>query len=107
MVACERSRATDRGSFPGSSQGENPGEQLYDARAEQLGQLRLPGCDEALSGMGGASFTSEMPGVSRRRFLSEVGYATLPMRTLPQIVNIKKRHISAMQKERPRREALW
>ena len=27
------------------------------------GQLGLPGCDEALSGMGGASLTNEFPGV--------------------------------------------
>ena len=48
------------------------------ARAEKLGQLGLPGCDEALSGMGGASLTSEVPGVSTRRFSSKVGYVTLP-----------------------------
>ena len=29
------------------------------------------------------------------------------MRTLPQIVKIQNRHISEMQKETPRREALW
>ena len=45
------------------SQGDNPGQQLYHAGAEQLGQLGLPGCDEALSGMGGASLTNEVPGV--------------------------------------------
>ena len=39
------------------------GQQLYHARAEQLGELGLPGCDEALSGMGGASLTNEVPGV--------------------------------------------
>ena len=33
------------------------------ARAEQLGELGLPECDEALSGMGGASLTNEVPGV--------------------------------------------
>ena len=44
-------------------QGDNPGQQLYRARAEQLGELGLPGCDEALSGMGGASLTNEVPGV--------------------------------------------
>ena len=43
--------------------GDNPGQQLYHARAEQLGELGLPGCDEALSGMGGASLTNEVPGV--------------------------------------------
>ena len=42
---------------------DNPGQQLYHARAEQLGELGLPGCDEALSGMGGASLTNEVPGV--------------------------------------------
>ena len=41
--------------FQDSPQGDNPGQQLYHARAEQLGELGLPGCDEALSGMGGAS----------------------------------------------------
>ena len=41
----------------------NPGQQLYHARAEQLGELGLPGCDEALSGMGGASLTNEVPRV--------------------------------------------
>ena len=46
-----------------SPQGDNPGQQLYQARTEQLGQLGLPGCDEALSGMGGASLTNEVPGV--------------------------------------------
>ena len=64
--------------FPNQTQGDNTGQQLYHARAEQLGQLGLPGCDEALSGMGGASLTSEVPGVSKRRFSSKVGYATLP-----------------------------
>ena len=39
------------------------GQQLYHARAEQLGELGLPGCDEALGGMGGASLTNEVPGV--------------------------------------------
>ena len=33
------------------------------SRAEQLGELGLPGCDEALSGMGDASLTNEVPGV--------------------------------------------
>ena len=42
---------------------DNPGQELYHARAEQLGELGLPGCDEALSGMGGASLTNEVPGV--------------------------------------------
>ena len=32
-------------------------------RTEQLGELGLPGCDEALSGMGGASLTNQVPGV--------------------------------------------
>ena len=41
----------------------NPGQQLYQARAEEMGELGLPGCDEALSGMGGASLTNEVPGV--------------------------------------------
>ena len=41
----------------------NPIQQLYDARAGQLGELGLPGCDEALSGMGGASLTNEVPGI--------------------------------------------
>ena len=35
----------------------------WSARAEQLGELGLPGCDEALSGMGGASLINEAPGV--------------------------------------------
>ena len=48
---------------PDSPQGDNPGQQLYHARAEHLGELGLLGCDEALSGMGGASFTNEVPGV--------------------------------------------
>ena len=43
------------GRFPDSPQGDNPGQQL-----EELG---LPGCDEALSGMGGASLINEVPGV--------------------------------------------
>ena len=47
--------------FPDSPRGDNPGQQLYHARAEQLGELGL--CDEALSGMGGASLTNEVPGV--------------------------------------------
>ena len=47
-------------------------------RAEQLGQLGLPGYGEAPSGMGGASLTSEVPGVNKRRFSSEFGYVTLP-----------------------------
>ena len=64
--------------FPDTPQEDNLGQQLYHARAEQLGQLGLPVCDEALIGMGGASLTSEVPGVSKRRFSSEVGYATLP-----------------------------
>ena len=55
-------RAT-RVRFQDSTQGDNPGQQLYHARAEQLGELGLPGCDEALSGMGGASLTNEVPGV--------------------------------------------
>ena len=55
-------RAT-RVRFQDSPQGDNPGQQLYHARAEQLGELGLPGCDEALSGMGGASLTNEVPGV--------------------------------------------
>ena len=55
-------RAT-RVHFQDSPQGDNPGQQLYHARAEQLGELGLPGCDEALSGMGGASLTNEVPGV--------------------------------------------
>ena len=41
----------------------NPGQQLYHARAEKLGELGLPRCDEALSGMGGASLTNEVPRV--------------------------------------------
>ena len=45
------------------TRGNNPGQQQYHARAEQLGELGLPGCDEALSGMGGASLTNEVPGV--------------------------------------------
>ena len=49
--------------FPDSPQGDNPGQYLYHARAEQPGELGLPGCDEALSGMGGASLTKEAPGV--------------------------------------------
>ena len=64
----------------------------YHARAEQLGQLGLPGCDEALSGMGCASLTSEVPEVSKRRFLSKVGYATVSAkRRFPIIVKIKKK----------------
>ena len=55
-------RAT-RVRFLDPPQGENHSQQLYHARAEQLGQLGLPGCDEALSGMGGASLTTEVPGV--------------------------------------------
>ena len=50
-------------SFQIASLGNNPGQQLYHARAEQLGELGRPGCDEALSGMGGASLTNEVPGV--------------------------------------------
>ena len=49
--------------FQDSPQGDTPGQQLYHVRAEQLGELGLPGCDEALSGMGGASLTNEVPGV--------------------------------------------
>ena len=49
-------RAT-RVRFQDLPRGDNPGQQLYHARAEQLGELGLPGCDEALSGMGGASLT--------------------------------------------------
>ena len=64
--------------FPDPPKGDNLGQQLYHARAEQRGELGLPGCDEALSGMGGASLTSEVPGVSKRRFSSEVGYDTPP-----------------------------
>ena len=56
-VACQRVR------FQDSRQGDNPGQQLYHTRAQQLGELGLPGCDEALSGMGGASLTNEVPGV--------------------------------------------
>ena len=48
--------------FPDLPQGDNPSQQLDHARAEQLGQLGLPRWDEALSGMGGASLTSEVPG---------------------------------------------
>ena len=48
---------------PDSPQGDNPGQQLYHARAEQLGELGFPGCDEALSGVGGTSLTNEVPGV--------------------------------------------
>ena len=55
-------RAT-RVRFQDSLQGDNPGQQPYHARAEQLGELGLPGCDEALSGMGGASLTNDVPGV--------------------------------------------
>ena len=62
-VACQRCRASDPVRFQDSPQGDNPGQQLYHARAEQLGELGLPGCDEALSGMGGASLTNEVPGV--------------------------------------------
>ena len=62
-VACQRCRASGRGRSPDSPQGDNPGQQLYHARAEQLGELGLPGCDEALSGMGGASLTNEVAGV--------------------------------------------
>ena len=47
----EHTRAT-RVRFQDSPQGDNPEQQLYHARAEQLGELGLPGCDEALSGMG-------------------------------------------------------
>ena len=35
-------------------------------------------CDEALSDIGGVSLTSGVSGVSKRKFSSEVGYATLP-----------------------------
>ena len=49
--------------FLDSPQGDNPDQHLYHARAEQLGELGLPGCDEALSGMGGASLTKEALGV--------------------------------------------
>ena len=71
-------------------QGDNLGQQLYHARAEQLGQLGLPG---------------RVPGLSKWRFSSEVGYATLPctvssMRTFPQIVKIQNRHISAICKKK-------
>ena len=48
---------------PDSPQGDNPGQQLYHARAEQLGELGLPGYDKALSGIGGASLTNEVPGI--------------------------------------------
>ena len=78
-VARQRCRASGRGSVPGLASGDNPGQQLYHARAEQLGELGLPGCDEALSGMGGASLTNEVPGIMLRRFSSEIGYATLPL----------------------------
>ena len=54
--------------FQDSSQGDNPGQQLYHAMAEQLGELGLPGCDEAPSGMGGASLTNEVPGVMNGGF---------------------------------------
>ena len=57
VLSCERP------GFASRTQGDNPGQQLYHARAEQLGELGLPGCDEALSGMGGASLTNEVPGV--------------------------------------------
>ena len=49
--------------FQDSPEGDNPGQQLHHARAEQLGELGLPGCDDALSGMGDASLTNEVPGV--------------------------------------------
>ena len=48
---------------PDSPQGDNPGQQLYHVRAEELGELGLLECDEALSGMGGASLINEVPGV--------------------------------------------
>ena len=35
----------------------------YHARAEQLGELGIPGCDEALRGMAGAFLTNEVPGL--------------------------------------------
>ena len=49
--------------FPDSPQGDDPGQQLYYARAQQLGEFGLSGCDETLGGMGGASLTNEDPGV--------------------------------------------
>ena len=52
-LLCER----PQGSFSVFASGDNPGQQLYHARAEQLGQLGLPRSDEALSGMGGTSLT--------------------------------------------------
>ena len=62
-VACQRCRVSDAGSFQESPQGDNPDQQLYYARAEQLGELGLPRCDEALSGIRGASLINEVPGV--------------------------------------------
>ena len=42
------------------------------------GNWGSPGVMKHGSGMGGAALTSGVPGVSKWRFLSEVGYATLP-----------------------------
>ena len=50
-------------------------EQCEDRTTRALG---FPGSNEALSGMGGHLLISEVPGVSQRRFSSEVGYATQP-----------------------------
>ena len=78
VITCQHYHASDQDVSPDPPQRENPGQQQYHARAEQLGQLGLPGCDEALGGMGGASLTSEVPRVNMQKFSSEVGYATPP-----------------------------
>ena len=80
-VVCQRCHASNRGLFPRSASGRKswPATVPCEGRTTGgLGQLGLPGCDEALSGMGGASLTREVQGASKRRFSSEVGYATLP-----------------------------
>ena len=49
--------------FPDPPQGDNPGQQLYHAGAEQLDQLGHPRCDEALIGMVGPLLTCKCWGL--------------------------------------------
>ena len=103
VVACQRCHASGRGSVPGSASRIIPASNCTMRGQNNWGNWGSPCVMKLLSGMGGASMTREVPGVSKRRFLSEVGYATLPRfpqcKHSPKWSKFKKRHSSATLKK--------
>ena len=75
---CQHCHASYQGSVPGSASGRKSRRVTVLCEGKQLGQLGLTGCDEASSAIEGVSSTTAVPGVSKWRFSSEVGYRNWP-----------------------------